>query len=137
MASGARRGRPPGRGKGGGRGRGATRATQEFLDRPDVRQAGGLEEEPIALILHRQQGEGGDLWVPGPNVGAPPDPQQAGGEGVQQEVEGEGVQDAGTQALPDRLELPSMDDLQSTTVTTLKWCPKAARGEFARELASA
>ena len=29
-----------------------------------------------------------------------------------------------------------MDDLQTISVTTLKWCPKAARGEFARELAS-
>ena len=32
--------------------------------------------------------------------------------------------------------LPSMDELNNTLVPTLKWCPKAARGEFARELAS-
>ena len=55
---------------------------------------------------------------------------------VQQEADGEGVQETGTQALPEGLQLPSMDDLQSTTVTTLKWCSKAARAEFARELAS-
>ena len=32
--------------------------------------------------------------------------------------------------------LPSLEVLYSTLVPTLKWCPKAARGEFARELAS-
>ena len=33
---------------------------------------------------------------------------------VQQEADGEGVQETGTQALPEGLQLPSMDDLQST-----------------------
>ena len=32
--------------------------------------------------------------------------------------------------------MPSMDELNTTLVPTLKWCPKAARGEFARELAT-
>ena len=137
--AGGSRGGGAGRRRGGGRG-----ATQEFLDRPDLRQAGRLDEaggggdageagrrdrreEGLAFTFHRQQGLG---WVPGPNVGVEvhPDAQPAG-------AEADGVQDDdGTQpqALPDGLELPSMDDLQSTTVTTLKWCPKAARGEFAR-----
>ena len=34
------------------------------------------------------------------------------------------------------MDLPTLDILQSTLVLTLKWCPKAARGEFARELAT-
>ena len=34
------------------------------------------------------------------------------------------------------MDLPTLDVLQSTLVPTLKWCPKAARGEFARELAT-
>ena len=84
------------------------------------------------MRLHRQEG---GLWVPGPNVG------------VRVPVEGAEAIDVGAEAideegvaeplnLPDQQHLPLMIDLQSTQVPTLKWCPKAARGEFARELAS-
>ena len=38
--------------------------------------------------------------------------------------------------LPPGDQLPDMEELHNTLVPTLKWCPKAARGEFARELAS-
>ena len=93
-----------------GRGR---EPTQEFLDRlePEVRQAGGLDErEPIAVVLHRQ----GQLWAPGPNMGVqPPVPAQPG------------VEDVGVREVQ-----------HSTCIPTHKWCPKAARGEFARELGS-
>ena len=91
------------------------------------------------MVLHRQ----GQLWAPGPNVGVqPPVPAQPGVEdvGVREDVGGDGNVDGGqlppTQALPAEADLPSMEVLHSTWIPTHKWCPKAARGEFARELGS-
>ena len=151
--------------------RGGGGGTQDFMDRPDIRQAGGLavlqpgggaveneerggedEEyggrsrdgevrERLALQLHRQQ----DMWVPGPNVGIRVLPDGQGeelAEAADEADEGEEGQeqpDPATQPppnLPPRPELPSLEELHTTLVPTLKWCPKAARGEFARELAS-
>ena len=62
-------------------------------------------------------------------------------EGVRVVLVGEAqeVIDEGTQAtpnLPIGPDLPSLEELMSAQVPTLKWCPKAARGDFARELAS-
>ena len=55
---------------------------------------------------------------------------------VQEEEEGGEGQggDGGEQATPQGL--PTMEDLHTTLVPTLKWCPKAARGDFAREAAA-
>ena len=38
--------------------------------------------------------------------------------------------------LPEGNLLPSLEELHSTYVPTVKWCPKAARGDLARELSS-
>ena len=38
--------------------------------------------------------------------------------------------------LPGVGELPTLEELHSTLVPTRKWCPKGARGDFARELGS-
>ena len=95
--------------------------------------AGGSEgagvEEPVSpIVVHRQQGE---VWAAGRAPGAD------GGENQPAGVVGDEAADLGTQPPPNLPpNLPSMDELNSTLVPTLKWCPKAARGEFARELAS-
>ena len=53
--------------------------------------------------------------------------------------EGAGLTDLATQVppqLPPGADIPSLEQLHSTVVPTLKYCPKAARGDFARELAT-
>ena len=133
--------------------------SQDWLNEPDVRDAAGLDplddvveeevrEPPPGLLPHQADHDEEDSddefeVVVDRVVGEEEEEEEnndagEGYGGEVEEAEGEGVQGADTQpqALPDGFELPSMDDLQTTTVTTLKWCPKAARGEFARELAS-
>ena len=78
--------------------------------------------------------------MPGPNVGvgrrAP-----GAGENVEEEEEATNVGDGG-EGEPlragDGVEevLPGLETIHTTLVPTLKWCPKAARGDFARELAT-
>ena len=61
----------------------------------------------------------------------------AGQEGAAQAAgvgEGEAPGTQPPPRLPD--ELPSLEERHTSQVPALKWCPKAARGEFARELAS-
>ena len=43
---------------------------------------------------------------------------------------------AATPPLPPGVDLPGMEELYSTLIPTVKHCPKAAKGEFARELAT-
>ena len=40
-------------------------------------------------------------------------------------------QEEATQILLNGPDLPSLEELMNTLVPTLKWCPKAARGDFA------
>ena len=64
------------------------------------------------------------------------------GENIQEVEGGEGGEIGGDLAtqpppqLPPGADIPSLETLHSTMVPTLKWCPKAARGDFSRELAS-
>ena len=82
------------------------------------------------IVIHRQQG---DVWAAGRGRALGAD----GGENQPAGVVGDEAPDLGTQPPPNLPpDLPSMDELNNTLVPTLKWCPKAARGEFARELAS-
>ena len=100
------------------------------------------------MVLRRQQG---DVWASGGQVGQPP--AQHGQEevdiegirvplvGEEEEVDVEvgdavegGQADLATQPppqLPAAPQLPSLEELHTTLVPTLKWCPKAARGEGA------
>ena len=57
-----------------------------------------------------------------------------GGGGGGGEGDGGGGYDEDTMYTPQGL--PSLETLHCTSVSTLKWCPKAARGEFAREAAT-
>ena len=113
-----------------------------------VDEEGGEEDEEgrerIAMQLHRQEG---NLWAPGPNVGVRVLPGGGGGgggggeggegaEAVEEEVQAPDLATQPPQELPERAELPSLETLHSTLVPTLKWCPKAARGDFAREVSS-
>ena len=125
--------------------------------RPGTGQGGDEEEaarERIALVLRRQQGE---FWAPGSPIGPGQNIQDVeeavrmephGREEDHEDIEGVRValvgedqeeQEEATQATPILLngqDLPSLEDLMNAQVPTLKWCPKAARGDFARELAS-
>ena len=158
-------------------------------------QGGGADEEGererLALKFHRQQG---DIWAPGPNIGAEravasdfftqqsasPSSQGAGGgsanqtrgsgkgskgnrgrgggvgqtrngstrlnSSTQPNSEGggdEGGEDLGSQQgpsqplpLPAAFDLPTLEEAHTTHIPTLKHVPKAAKGDFARELAS-
>ena len=108
-----------GRGRGQGRGRGRGQGGH-----------GGREAGPGAVGESRARDQGGQ------------DGAQDVGDGVS--GEGEGVpasqdQDTATQPHPDlpaAEELPSLEELHTTLVPTLKWCPRGARGDLARELAS-
>ena len=120
--------------------------------RPDTRLGGDGEEagrERIAFVLRPQEG---DFWAPGGPVSQRvEEANQAEAmvediEGVRVELVGEEVEGnalggdlAATQPpppLPEGPHLPDLEELQNTFIPTLKHCPKAARGDLAREMTS-
>ena len=99
-----------------------------------------IEGVPVALVEEQVEAEVGDAQGEDqPGTQPPPPAAQQREEDGGQGGDGDPLPDLATQppqALPARAELPSLEVLHTTLVPTLKWCPKAARGDFARELTS-
>ena len=119
--------------------------SQDFLNQPTIRAAAGLLAQPPEAA-EEVDIEGVPIHLIGGGAeevhGVDPDPEGApihpdGGGAEEADGAPGGDPDPVTQPPPQLpAHLPSMDDLHSTMVPTLKWCPKAARGDFAREQAS-
>ena len=111
----------------------------------------GVEVNLVEAGVDAEYGEGGEGVVEVAHLPPRANARQAGKRQVEVEEvilgeqhhdgqgEGAGLADLATQVppqLPPGADIPSLEQLHSTVVPTLKYCPKAARGDFARELAT-